>query len=375
MTLNKNKLLTGIKKSGFVLENRVSALLKQNGWSVIQNRYYIDDVNGTEREIDMIAYNVLTDPIENISYYTALIISCKKNEKNYWVFLTSEDTEDDPNMEYFPIHYATKDVRLSHMIIEAENEIIRKLKAKLTLNSFTSCCRRINAFQLVNKESYNADKDTNGSIYISISTIIKSLEAEKKNIHTKADKRFYSFYLYNIFDGEMIDIDLGNDSVNQINNINYFNRHIINRVDNHYRIRFITEEYLNNNITELNHLFITDKEIYPQLITDFYINIFEHRDRVKLYWGDFERAMLNYLNYIIEKKVHGVDDKLKELGYTWNTTTSQLEIEFGTQNYENVSKIITVFNSDEDLEKYTAKRLKDIFRYEGKFIFSDDLPF
>ena len=39
-----------IQKTGYILENRVFEILKTSGWSVISNRYYEDDVEGSVRE-------------------------------------------------------------------------------------------------------------------------------------------------------------------------------------------------------------------------------------------------------------------------------------------------------------------------------------
>ena len=45
-----------IEKTGYVLEFNVSSLLQKHGWSVINNKYYIDDVQPAVREIDIVGY-------------------------------------------------------------------------------------------------------------------------------------------------------------------------------------------------------------------------------------------------------------------------------------------------------------------------------
>ncbi len=47
-----------LEKTGFGLEYTVSSILENDGWTVINNKYYIDDVQGSAREIDIIAYKV-----------------------------------------------------------------------------------------------------------------------------------------------------------------------------------------------------------------------------------------------------------------------------------------------------------------------------
>ncbi|MBX9896091.1 MAG: hypothetical protein K2Y09_13110 [Nitrosomonas sp.] len=65
-----------IHKTGFVLEYKVSDLLRQAGWTVISNKYYEDDFEGSVREIDLLAYKVRK--VQQVDVYTTLLISCKK---------------------------------------------------------------------------------------------------------------------------------------------------------------------------------------------------------------------------------------------------------------------------------------------------------
>jgi hypothetical protein len=71
-----NKYAEHIRKTGFLLEFNVTKVLEKHGWNVITNKYYVDDVQGSVREIDIVAYKA-TD-INKTGIYTALILSCKK---------------------------------------------------------------------------------------------------------------------------------------------------------------------------------------------------------------------------------------------------------------------------------------------------------
>ncbi|MDE9435179.1 hypothetical protein KKI95_04295 [Xenorhabdus bovienii] len=84
-----------IKSTEFILENKISKILIHNEWNVINNKYYIDDVANTVREIDIIAYKASKD----VYFYTTLIISCKKNEEKILVLLTKELNKNDPNID------------------------------------------------------------------------------------------------------------------------------------------------------------------------------------------------------------------------------------------------------------------------------------
>lgn len=65
-----------IRKTGFVLENKIAQIVKSSGWTVISNKYYIDDSEDSVREIDLIAYKCTK--VQHFDVYTTLIISCKR---------------------------------------------------------------------------------------------------------------------------------------------------------------------------------------------------------------------------------------------------------------------------------------------------------
>jgi hypothetical protein len=89
--IDLSKVVAGISKSGFVLEHRVSEMLRAEKWSVINNKYYIDDVQESAREIDLIAYK--TSRRADFVVFTALVISCKKSDENAWAFLIRDRDE------------------------------------------------------------------------------------------------------------------------------------------------------------------------------------------------------------------------------------------------------------------------------------------
>ena len=69
-----------IKKTGFELEYRVSECFRTHGWTVIANKYYVDDVQETVREIDLVAYK--TGKAQHFRVVTTVIVSCKKTERD-----------------------------------------------------------------------------------------------------------------------------------------------------------------------------------------------------------------------------------------------------------------------------------------------------
>lgn len=90
MALDLQKVTQAIGKIGFKLEFEIGNILRLNGWHLISNRCYIDDLEGTVREIDLLAYKV--NIVEGISVYTVIIVSCKKAKRTlgrYYLGLSS----------------------------------------------------------------------------------------------------------------------------------------------------------------------------------------------------------------------------------------------------------------------------------------------
>jgi hypothetical protein len=80
--MNENLYSKEIRKTGFVLEYKVAEMLRQSGWTVISNKYYEDDLEGSVREIDLVAYKVSN--VQQVDVYTTILISCKKSELDVW---------------------------------------------------------------------------------------------------------------------------------------------------------------------------------------------------------------------------------------------------------------------------------------------------
>jgi hypothetical protein len=100
--MSTNRYTQEIVKTGFELEFRVSEVFRHLGWTVIANKYYIDDHQGTVREIDVVAYR--TTKLQDYRLATVVVVSCKKNERDAWVLLSKDLDRPDPNMEWQPLH-------------------------------------------------------------------------------------------------------------------------------------------------------------------------------------------------------------------------------------------------------------------------------
>jgi hypothetical protein len=190
-----------ITKTGFELEFRVSEVLRQLGWTVIANKYYIDDHQDTVREIDLIAYR--TTKLADLRVATILVVSCKKNEKDAWVLLARDVDRRDPNMEWQPIHTWSNDKVLNHMLGTAEwRTEYPEFVANRHCDLLQVPNRHIFAFQEMNKSSGAPQNDK--KIFESVTSLMKAQAYELSALPQRNRPR--SVYQFNLLSG--IDTDL-----------------------------------------------------------------------------------------------------------------------------------------------------------------------
>jgi hypothetical protein len=376
MAFNKIEILDGISKTGFILENEIQNHLKNDGWTIISNRYYIDDVQGTEREMDIVAYKARTDS-EDVVYYTALIISCKKDNENHWVFLTTNSNMSDLNTDFYPFHYIANEERLKLMLSSYRQSVIDKIKTNTEIVSIFDYSRNISAFQQLKKGNSTAQNDKH--IYNSISTLIKAVESEKKQINgdLKKKNRIYSFYLLSVVKGEMLEVNLDNypRDVVEIEDINYLNRHIVNRTDNFYRIRFVRDDYFKSVLHQYDELHNFNFQTYSKMLQEFYDDIFEHNDRVKLYWEQFISSIRFEVNWQLRKVELLKDIKVTGFNYDYSKKNG-LTLEPICEEYSQWQLLTETLNdSYKTNHKFIANKLNEFFRYKGSFNFDNILPF
>ncbi len=371
------KLLQAVGDTGFCLEYDVYYILRSHRWNVITNRYYIDDIKGSEREIDIVAYK--GKEIECVVYYTVLIISCKMAKKSLWAFLTHEKEQEDPNFNYMPIHNVSSDKILNYFISNESSLYIERLVADDKVNELYKIDHKVFAFQQLNRESYKTEDDK--KIYESIITTIKALEHEKmnhKNTRVKDDcTTFYNFNLISIFDHGMKEIffDNSDKSVLSIDNIKYVNRHIINNKDNFYMVHFIDKGAFEHCLELYDNLFIENNKVYSGLQDEFYTSVWEQPKRVKLFWKQFEDELSREMKYFLRNSMSGIPEQYT---YTDELTrdNNMLYIHIDSFWKDEELKLIIRMNEDRKFKEEVSKLLINYYQYFGDFRLAEAyLPF
>lgn len=360
-----------ILKTGFALEHDVSTALKEKGWSVISNKFYVDDNEETVREIDLIAYKA--SQIQHFSVYTALIISCKKNDDNVWALLCRSLNRSDPNRIWHPVHAWSNDRSLQyHLAKEGFGSNYHGRIEKGTLNALEDPELDIFAFQEMKRQSGAPQNDK--AIFGSITSLMKAQAYELRALPTRKTKPcIYHFSLVSVVDAEMIRLMFKGDapSASEVESEQYLASYIIDKKQKVSRIRFIRASAFKRAIAEYDELHMFNCKVFSDYCNEFYNGVLEDWDRTKIFIEDFRKAVWLRLQWHIYAKFNK-EFKRDQIGLSWKADRGYVAVTLPLEKYH-----LDFLNDDEKAKAVVAEALSTLYRYKGLFEFAedDDIPF
>ena len=281
-----------MQTTGFVLEYKVGKLLKQSGWEVIANRYYLDDLSKTPREIDILAYK--DSKVKNINSYTCLLISCKKSEENDWVFMTKKSSEAVDIGPRLITNKWTNDKLIEALEKQSDNEI--NFRSKVLQDEDTKSCytsdKEAFAFQEVNKSSQKAQNDK--PIFASINSLVKAVSYEMSKLPGRNTRpTIYNFHLISIAETDIYECYMndGNTQVNQISHLLYKNKFIVDMKEKEFIVDFVTHENFKNRLNIYDKLHDSYESYYQDLLIEFYSDIINDRRKQRLHKELYNRSI------------------------------------------------------------------------------------
>lgn len=371
MNASDEKFITGIKLTGFGLEFSISENLTKNGWTVINNKYYIDDVQGSAREIDILAYKTALQ--NDIQIYTVLIISCKKSKENSWALLAKNKNLNDPNMDWTPVTIWSNQ-KILKLIIENFDWKKSYISSSHNLNSqLLSPTKHIFAFQELNKKKGTPQNDK--AIFNSIISCMKSQDYEIRSLdERKKENSIYNFNLISVIDAPLLRINYGdnNPSIERIDSDIYVGSYIINRKEKIFRIHFITANTFKSHLSIYNDLHSHNIKQTSDIFDSYYIKCLENKKKVDLFIKDFNRNLRWDIYSAI--KSFRTDDKtdLNDISLLWdkNKNCVSLSVEKVWDDAE-----VNMLNTNNEIKVKVASILRKIYQYEGDFYFEPNVPF
>ena len=368
--MDPKKFAAEICKTGFVLENQIAQTLKAAGWTVISNKYYVDDFEESVREIDLIAYRV--SKVKHLDVYTALIISCKKSESNAWALLAREINLKDPNSDWWPLHTWSNDKVLQHQL--SESGAVRRYHEQVCALGVTDALSvpsvEVFAFQEMDGNSGKPKNDK--PIFSAVTSLMKAqaYELSALPLRRKAPA-IYQFNLLSVVDAELLRLMfVGPDiTCSSLETEHYLARYIVKKKETFSRIRFIKASKFGNALQDYARLHQANCKWFGTEFDAFYIDVVKDFSRTEVLIEEFSKKIGWFVRTRLEKHFGRATDFGKPSLF-WSDTTNDLVV--------NVIATVEVFaylNEDGDIKKHVAQALREIYRFEGGFRFDDDIPF
>lgn len=365
--------IDGISKTGYGLEYSVSTVLIENGWTVINNKYYIDDVQGSAREIDIVAYRVTTE--NGIQVYTVIIISCKKSSDNSWALLTKPKNDKDPNIDWRPVTVWSNH-EILNLILENynwKNNYIDQFNEDGI--SILTPEKHIFAFQELNNKKGSPQNDKN--IFNSVVSSMKSQDYEISSLNKRKDeKAIYFFNLVSVVDAPLIRINYENSNteVEQVDADIYVGSYIVNKKEQTSRIHFINSNHFSTYIKRYNSLHCHNANQTKLIHESYYEDCIQDDLKLKLFSKVFELKTRIYFHISLRKIRSEERPALPDIiiAINWNVKRNSLSIVMSDVWRD---EEINHFENDDRLNNRIREALQDIYRFEGPYHFDPDAPF
>lgn len=370
--MENEKYAREILKTGFVLESKISDALRQAGWTVINNKYYEDDFEGSVREIDLLAYRVTKIQHNRISVYTTLLISCKKSDTSIWALLAKNINLKDPNADWWPLHTWSNDKAITFELSKPsmakkyhEEAIKLGVQEVLSVPDF-----EIFAFQEMNRESGKPQNDKN--IFNSLTSLMKAQAYELGALpQRKKSASIYQFNLISVIDSDLIRLKFDGEKISEspVDSEHYISRYIIKKNETSSRIQFVKASCFAEKLKDYGRLHTANYRWFDTACNTFYDDILKDGKRVAVLIENF-RTKVKWPIYFSVKD-------------TFNMQIDPASIYIGWDAKENIasvtlldSDVVAHLNGDTALKLKVSAAIKDIYRYAGDFRFAvDELQF
>ncbi len=369
--MKTDKYAEEILKTGFVLENKVGEILRKAGWTVISNKYYEDDFEGSVREIDLVAYKVSI--VQHLNIYTTLLISCKKNDQDIWALIARNINLKDPNSDWWPLHAWTNDKAVSFELSkpnmakdyhedQIKNGVIEAL-------SIPEC--EVFAFQEMNRESGAPRNDKN--IFSALTSLMKAQAYELGVLSSrKKSPSIYQFNLISVIDSDLVRLKIDKDKISQefVESEHYISRYIIKKRETFSRIRFISAACFEKKLEDYGRLHKANCSWFNDAINNFYKDVLKDYRRYSVLIEEFRGRVKWTIGTALRMAFRiNIDPAIIHVG--WNKKENCAEVTLDVE--ENV---VASLNENSKLKKEVSAYLREIYRYDGEFKFAfDDIPF
>ena len=368
--MDLGKFEARITKTGFRLEFDISSILVAHGWTVINNKYYIDDQQESVREIDLVAYKAQL--VQRCYLYTTLIISCKKNEKDVWVLLAKEKNRKDPNIDWLPVHAWSNDKAIGYMLGGQawKDKYLSHMKDAGCASIANAPKKHIFAFQEMNRESGNLNNDKN--IFGSVVSLMKAQAYEMNALpHRKKEPAAFQFNLISVMDTDLVRLDFSKKGVSShlVEDEVYVAGYIIDKQQTFAKIHFINAEAFDAKLAEYDKLHESNVACFDSICNDFYADAVKVSGKQDVFIDEIKKDLWWPIHMKMRNTFNKGFDR-ESLWFFWDNSAATLRVMLKLEDHE-----IEPLNKDDELRALLVAALKKHYRYSGPCRFDVDIPF
>jgi hypothetical protein len=361
-----------IRKTGFELEYRVSESFRRHGWTVITNKYYVDDLQETVREIDLVAYR--TGKVQHFRVVTTIIVSCKKNSRDAWVLLAKQIDPNDPNVDWRPLHAWASDRALQHVIGTPEwrDEFIAHA-ARYQCGDLNEVPEQhLFAFQEMNKETGKPNDDKN--IFAAVTSLMKAQAYELGALPLRLRvPAVYQFNLMSVVDADMVRLDFAPDGAIlavPTTEEPYVARYIIAKQQTFSRIHFVHAQVLDQVLAKYDRLHQSNLSFFDTACTRFYADAVQVPAKIGAFLKEIQEGLHVRISWRLAD-MGCADFSPQAIGLSWDTEAREVQALLPLPE-----EAVESLNGQPSLRRSLASLLEAHYRYRGPSRFVvDDVPF
>ncbi len=226
------------------------------------------------------------------------------------------------------------------------------------------------AFQEMDKTSGKPQNDK--PIFAAVTSLMKAQAYELGALSSrKKTPSVYQFNLLSVVETDLVRLMFEGAEIKQtaVDSEHYLARYIIRKREVFARVRFIRASSLGGVLPDYSRLHLANCNWFGAECDHFYASVLEDWNRKEVLLEDFTRKFKFQAGWRLQDKFRQEFDLAKPTIY-WGKSTNAPRIGF-----ELPDEVIAFMCEDKDIQKQLASALKAVYRYDGPFAVSFDIPF
>jgi hypothetical protein len=357
----------------FPPEVKIFRMLERHGWIVDPQKTYVPQIPGDTFSLDLMASKKLFH--DGVNYNTVLLIDCKKSSANDWLFFTTRDSRGETMQPHLPMVNWSNNRYLGYALekIPWKRKMSEMVPKYDFLKKLYRSERQTVGFREMPKSGTTTHGD--GEIGLYLDRLVKALGFELNTLNrSDGSDCFYNFNLLLPMDEPFKEVYASGHGENQPvvgapDQLGIVHRCVLEGKEFLVKIEVCTFQAFERRLLLYDQLHEWNSTFFAQLMGDFFDGIFKDPARKEYQLKHCRTSFIHHLNREISGNFRHMENKLvKDLTLRFNSNQELLEIDVYADDDVN-----SFLNESEEARKIAKKFLKEWFKFDGQFNFSEPL--